>query len=55
MAQQFLTVYDRLGRPVQAKTLVDAYGNDVINPATRFTLRVPANDISIIEPSVKAG
>ena len=34
MAQQLLIVTDRIGRPVEAKTLVDAFGNDIINPRT---------------------
>jgi hypothetical protein len=41
MAQVFLTVYDNKGRPVAAKTLVDAAGNDVINPRTGQPLVVP--------------
>src|SRR5215469_17828684 len=41
MAQTFLTVYDNKGRPVAAKTLVDAAGNDVINPRTGQPLIVP--------------
>jgi len=41
MGQTFLTVYDRKGRPVPAKTLVDAAGNDVINPRTGKPLVVP--------------
>ena len=41
MAQIFCTVYDNKGRPVAAKTLVDAAGNDVINPRTGRPLIVP--------------
>jgi hypothetical protein len=41
MGQIFLTVYDKRGRPVAAKTLVDAAGNDVINPRTGQPLVVP--------------
>lgn len=41
MGQVFLTVYDNKGRPVAAKTLVDATGNDVINPRTGQPLIVP--------------
>jgi hypothetical protein len=41
MGQVFLTVYDNKGRPVAAKTLVDAAGNDVINPRTGQPLIVP--------------
>jgi hypothetical protein len=41
MGQVFLTVYDKKGRPVAAKTLVDASGNDVINPRTGQPLIVP--------------
>jgi hypothetical protein len=41
MGQVFLTVYDNKGRPVLAKTLVDAAGNDVISPRTGQPLIVP--------------
>ena len=41
MGQVFLTVYDNKGRPVAAKTLVDAAGNDVVNPRTGQPLIVP--------------
>jgi hypothetical protein len=41
MGQIFVTVYDNKGRPVAAKTLVDAAGNDVINPRTGRPLVVP--------------
>jgi hypothetical protein len=41
MGQVFLTVYDNKGRPVEAKTLVDGAGNDVINPRTGQPLVVP--------------
>jgi hypothetical protein len=41
MGQVFLTVYDNKGRPVAAKTMVDAAGNDVINPRTGQPLVVP--------------
>jgi len=41
MGQVFLTVYDEKRRPVAAKTLVDAAGNDVINPRTGQPLIVP--------------
>jgi hypothetical protein len=41
MGQVFLTVYDNKRRPVAAKTLVDAAGNDVINPRTGQPLIVP--------------
>ena len=41
MTQTFLTVTDKAGRPVSAKTLVDAYGYDVINPRTGQPYIVP--------------
>jgi hypothetical protein len=41
MGQAFFTVYDTKSRPVAAKTLVDAAGNDVINPRTGQPLIVP--------------
>ena len=34
MPAQYLAVYDKIGRPVEAKTLVDSMGLDVINPRT---------------------
>jgi hypothetical protein len=43
MGTVYSTVYNRAGNPVAAKTLVDQYGNDVINPNTGQPLVVPAN------------
>lgn len=34
MPAQYLIVYDKIGRPVEAKTLVDSMGLDVVNPRT---------------------
>ena len=41
MAETYLTVQDNIGRDVAAKTLVDAFGNDVINPETNSAYIVP--------------
>jgi hypothetical protein len=35
------TVYDKAGRPVEAKPLLDRYGNEVINPRTGEPFLVP--------------
>lgn len=43
MAQTFPVVSDRARRPVSAKTLVDAFGNDVVDPRTGQALIVPNN------------
>lgn len=41
MPERYLTVYDRKGRPVDAKTLVDRDGNDIISPLSTMPLVVP--------------
>lgn len=41
MSERNLTVQDKLGRAVPAKTLVDSYGRDVINPNTGEPLVAP--------------
>jgi len=43
MAQTFYPVYDRKQRQVLAKTLVDAAGNDVVDPKTGQPVVVPRN------------
>lgn len=43
MPAQYLIVYDKIGRPVEAKTLVDSMGLDVINPRTGSAYIVPLN------------